>query len=278
MSISLDFKPQPLQKFNQKEIAMKYLTKNLTLAAAITLAMAGMGPGLAQAQEAKAEAAPVEATPDNTIAYNLALTTDYRFRGISQSRKRPALQGGADWTHNPTGFYAGTWLSSIKWVKDGGGDTSVEWDLYAGKRGEITPGLSYDVGGLFYYYPSNGLPNSANTFEVYGQLGYGPFALKYSHSTTDLFGFEDSKNSGYLDAMYNQEMGNGYILNLHVGRQDVKNNDGASYTDFKIGVTKDFGFATVALAAIKANSDAYIGKGGKNLATTGAVLTISKTF
>lgn len=256
---------------------MKYLTKNLTLAAAITLAMAGMGSGLAYAQEAKAEPAKVEATPDNTVTYNLALTSDYRFRGISQSRKRPALQGGADWTHNPTGFYAGTWLSSIKWIKDGGGDTSVEWDLYAGKRGEITPGVSYDVGGLYYFYPSNGLHPSANTFELYGQVGYGPFALKYSHSTTNLFGFADSKNSGYVDAMYNQELFDGYILNLHVGHQKVKHNDDFSYTDYKIGITKDFGVVTVALAAIKANSDVYVGK-GKDLAKTGAVLTVSKTF
>src|SRR5450830_2197840 len=80
-----------------------------------------------------------EARPDNELSFNLAGVSDYRYRGISQTRLNPALQGGADYVNNPTGLYAGTWLSTIKWVKDGGGDGSVEWDLYAGKRGELAP-------------------------------------------------------------------------------------------------------------------------------------------
>jgi uncharacterized protein (TIGR02001 family) len=69
----------------------------------------------------------------------------------------------------------------------------VEWDIYAGKRGAITDTITYDVGGLYYYYPSNKLNPSANTFELYGQISAGPFSLKYSQSTTNLFGFADSK-------------------------------------------------------------------------------------
>ncbi len=60
-------------------------------------------------------------------------------------------------------------------------------------------------------------------------------------------------------------------------RQSVKNNGAASYSDYKVGVTKDFGVVSVALAAVRANTDAYVGN-GKNLAKTGAVLTISKIF
>jgi uncharacterized protein (TIGR02001 family) len=59
--------------------------------------------------------------------------------------------------------------------------------------------ISYDVGGLYYWYPSNDLNPNANTFELYGQVGYGPAYIKYSHSTTNLFGTADSKQSGYLD-------------------------------------------------------------------------------
>ena len=251
------------------------MTKNFTLIAALTLAFSSLGASVAHAEDAAAPAAaPV---PDNQVTFNAAVTNDYRFRGYSQTHLKPALQGGADYVNNPTGFYAGTWLSTIKWVKDDGGDASVEWDLYAGKRGAITDSVSYDVGGLYYYYPSNKLNPSSNTFELYGQIGVGPFSLKYSHSTTNLFGFVDSKNSGYVDAQLNQEVTDGYILNLHVGRQNVKNNGAFSYTDYKVGVTKDFGVVTVALAAIYADTDAYVGN-GKNLAKTGAVLTISKTF
>jgi uncharacterized protein (TIGR02001 family) len=255
---------------------MKNLNKNLPLIAALTLAFASMSAVTAQAQEAAPPAA--EAVPDNQFSYNLAVTSDYRYRGVSQTRLKPALQGGADYVNNPTGFYAGTWLSTIKWTKDAGGDGDVEWDLYAGKKGEIVKDISYDVGGLYYYYPSNGLHPSANTFELYGQISAGPFSLKYSHSTTNLFGFVDSKNSGYVDGQFNYDVYDGYNLNLHVGHQNVKNNGAASYTDYKVGVTKDFGVVTVALAAIYADTDAYVGRDGKNLGKTGAVLTISKTF
>ncbi|KQW91333.1 hypothetical protein ASC94_16170 [Massilia sp. Root418] len=252
---------------------MNYMTKHLTLAAAITLAMATLGAGAARAEDAPA------AKPDNEVSFNAALTTDYRYRGISQTRLKPALQGGADWTHNPSGFYAGTWLSTIKWIDDAGGDAKVEWDVYGGKRGDLGGGFSYDVGGLYYFYPSNDLHPSANTFELYGAVSYGPATLKYSHSTTNLFGFADSKNSGYFDASVNQEIQDGYILNLHVGRQNVKNNSAFSYTDWKVGVTKDYGVVTVSLAAVKATTDVYTSpRNGKDLAKMGAVLTVSKIF
>jgi len=256
---------------NYKDKIMK--STNLTLIAALTFAFATMSAS-AQAQDAQPAAAAV---PDNQISYNVGVVSDYRYRGISQSRLNPALQGGVDYVNNPTGLYVGTWASSIKWVKDGGGDANIEVDVYAGKRGEITKDFTYDVGGLYYLYPSNGLTPSANTFELYAQVGTGPFSLKYSHSTTNLFGFADSKNSGYVDAQFNQDVYDGYILNLHAGHQKVKNNSASSYSDYKVGFTKDFGVATVALAAVFTNTDTYVGR-GKNLGKTGAVLTISKTF
>jgi uncharacterized protein (TIGR02001 family) len=257
---------------------MKSLSKNFTLnvtLAALTLAFASLSAGMARAEDA---APAPEAKPDNEVSFNAAVVSDYRYRGYSQSRLKPAVQGGADYVNNPTGLYAGTWLSTIKWTKDAGGDGDVEWDLYAGKRGEITKDISYDVGGLYYYYPSNGLHPNANTFELYGQISSGPFSLKYSQSTTNLFGTANSKNSGYVDAQFNYDVYDGYILNLHVGHQNVKNNSAFSYSDYKVGVTKDFGVVSVALAAIRADTHAYIGADGKNLAKTGAVLTISKTF
>ena len=250
---------------------MKNLTTKLSFAAALTLTLGTIGAPAAFAQEA--------AKPNNEVSFNAAVTSEYRYRGISQSRLKPALQGGVDYVNNPTGFYAGAWASTIKWVKDVGGDSNVEIDLYGGKRGDIGGGFSYDVGGLYYFYPSNELTPSANTFELYGQVGYGPAYVKYSHSTTNLFGFVDSKNSGYLDVGANIDIAAGLVLNLHAGRQRVAHNGAASYTDYKIGVTKDVGFASVSLAFIKADTDAYFSPvGNKDLAKSRAVLAISKTF
>jgi uncharacterized protein (TIGR02001 family) len=252
---------------------MKIKLAGSAVANAALLALAMMGN--AQAQEAAAAPAA-----EHQLSYNAALTTEYRYRGLSQSRFDPALQGGADYTHSPTGFYVGTWLSTIKWTKDLGGDGNVEVDLYGGKRGQITDAISYDVGGLYYWYPSNDLSPNANTFELYGQVGFGPGYLKYSHSTTNLFGTTDSKQSGYLDLGANVPVTavEGLVLNLHVGRQRVKNNSALSYTDYKVGVTKDFGFASVSLAWIKANTEAYVDPRGRNLGRSAAVLSVSKTF
>lgn len=241
--------------------------KKLILATAIAAAFTG---SLAQAQDKK---------PDHEVSFNASVVSDYRYRGISQTRLKPALQGGADYVNNPTGFYAGTWLSTIKWIKDvPGGDASIEWDIYAGKRGEVVEGVSYDLGVLRYQYPSNNLNPSANTTEIYGQLGYGPAYIKYSHSLTNLFGFADSKRSGYLDIGANVEIGEGLILNLHAGHQKVKNNSPFSYTDWKVGVTKDFGIVTGALALIGTDTDNYVGPNGKNLGKNSLVLSIAKTF
>lgn len=218
--------------------------------------------------------------PDNEFTYNAALTSDYRYRGISQSRLQPALSAGADYVNNPTGFYVGTWASTIKWTKDAGGRGNIEVDVYGGKRGEIVKDVSYDVGLLTYIYPSNALDPNANTTEIYGQVGYGPGYAKYSYSLTNLFGAPDSKRSGYLDLGANIDIATGLQLNLHVGHQNVRNNGDFSYTDYKVGLTKDFGIANLSAAVIGANNSNYVGPapGLKNLGKTALVVAVSKTF
>ncbi len=246
---------------------MKCTLKQCAAAVGLVVLAFSSVPALAQEQPA-----------EHQVSYNAAIASDYRYRGLSQTRLDPALQGGVDYVHGPTGLYVGTWLSTIKWTKDLGGDGNIEWDIYGGKRGQLTADLSYDVGGLYYYYPDNGLNPRANTFELYGRLGFGPAYVKYSHATTNLFGTADSKRSGYLDVGADVDAGKGFIVNLHVGRQRVENNSAFSYTDYKLGVTKDFGVATLSLAWIKANTDAYLSPEGKNLGKSAAVLTLSKTF
>jgi uncharacterized protein (TIGR02001 family) len=247
--------------------------KKLILATAV---MAAFAASVSYAEEKK---------PDNELSFNAAVVSDYRYRGISQSRLDPALQGGADFVNNPTGLYVGTWLSSIKWTKDAGGDGNVEWDIYGGKRGEIIKDVSYDVGVLGYIYPSNGLGNvagfeNANTAEIYGQIGYGPAYLKYSHSVTNLFGFVDSKNSGYVDIGASIELGGGYTLGLHAGHQSIKNNSAYSYNDYKIGVNKEFFGVNFGLAAIGTDADKslYFTPAGKFTGKTSLILSAAKTF
>lgn len=224
-------------------------------------------------------ALPAQAQATSPFSFNVSLTSDYRYRGISQSRLKPALQGGIDYAHS-SGFYLGVWASSIKWIKDAGGDADVEVDVYAGYKTEIAPGLTMDVGLLTYNYPSEDLAVSADTREIYGALSYGPVTLKYSHATSNLFGFADSKKSGYLEIAGTFDLGGGFTLTPHVGHQKVKGsaNDPYTYTDYSLTLNKDYGGFTFGVAAVGTDTDAYIGGKGKDLGKDGALLSIKKVF
>jgi uncharacterized protein (TIGR02001 family) len=220
-----------------------------------------------------------EPAPD-PLSFNVGAVTEYRYRGISQTRLKPALQGGVDYA-DPSGFYVGTWASTIKWIKDAGGDAGVEIDLYGGYKTEIAKGLTLDVGLLQYYYPSNKLNPSANTLEIYGALTYGPVTAKYSQSTTNLFGFADSKGSGYFDVTANFDLGDGMTLSPHVGHQSVKHNSAASYTDYSLTLAKDFSGLVVsgALIGTDANKTTYASPvNGKFLGKSMLVVGLKKTF
>ena len=217
-------------------------------------------------------AAPAAPEPASTLSFNVGVVTDYRYRGISQSSRNPAVQVGVDYAHK-SGFYIGAWHSTIQWITDNSSyapATTVkgagELDIYGGYKGEIVKGLGYDVGMLRYEYLGNtledtggnkyGIYDNANTTEVYGALSYGMFTAKYSFSTTPLFGNLKSQGSGYLDLSANIDLGNGLSVVPHFGAQSVVNVPVAAYNDYSITLNKDFGNGVVAsLAYVTTNAD-----------------------
>ena len=230
---------------------------------------------------------------DSPLSFNVGVFSDYRYRGISQTRLKPAVQAGIDYSI-PGGFYVGAWASNIKWIKDSGGNASVEIDVYGGYKGEIAKDVSYDVGVLQYVYPSAttdawtaaGLKNP-NTTELYGALTFGPATVKYSHAVTTLFGTANSKNSGYIEAAASFDVGSGVMLAPHVGYQRVAKNSSFSYTDYSLTVSKDFEGFVVSAAVVGAktktisanpNGYAYYSPAGKDLGKTGLVVGVKKTF
>jgi len=238
---------------------LEFFMKKLLVPSLLTLSLLAV-TGAAQAQAA-----------ESALSFNAGATTDYRYRGLSQSRLKPAVQGGVDYA-DKSGFYVGAWASTIKWVKDSGGDSSVEVDVYGGYKGAMGD-LGYDVGFLRYQYPGT---SANNTNEVYGALTYGLVTAKYSQSTTNLFGVADSKKSGYLDLSANFDLGSGYSLTPHVGRQTIKNNAG-SYTDYSVTVFKDLGNGLSASAMlVDTNTTAVIG--GKDTAKSGVVVGLKYAF
>ena len=239
---------------------------------------------LALAATAALTAVPsISFADDNPLSFNISLTSDYRYRGISQTRLKPALQGGADYAL-PGGFYIGTWASTIRWIKDFGGDANVEIDVYGGYKGEIQKDLGFDVGVLTYQYPSNKLNPSANTTEIYGALTFGPATAKYSHSVTNLFGFVDSKNSGYFDLSATFDV-SGFGVTPHIGYQKVSGNGNFSYTDYSLTVSKDVAGFGLSAALIGADTKSIGGvkayaspANGKDLGKAGLVVAVKKTF
>ena len=189
----------------------------------------------------------------------IGAVSDYRYRGISQSRLAPALQGGADYT-DKSGLYVGVWGSTIQWIKDSGAtDGNIEIDLYGGYKGAAGD-VAYDVGVLRYQYQGNTLGKvsgfaDANTTEVYGAATYGIFTAKYSHSLTDTFGNVNSKNSYYLDLSAAIDLGGGYSLTPHVGRQKINNSPLFSYNDYSLTLGKDLGNGlSASLMAVTTNA------------------------
>jgi uncharacterized protein (TIGR02001 family) len=236
------------------------------IAAALATALAlSAVPSLSQAE-------------DSALSLNLGAVTDYRYRGISQSRLKPAIQGGADFAHK-SGFYVGTWASSIKWVKDAGGDANAEVDLYGGYKFTTGP-VGLDVGVLRYLYPGSALPVNPDTTELYVAGTWGPATLKYSHAVTDLFGFFDSKNSYYVDLNATFETGFwGLTFTPHIGYQRVAHNSDFSYTDWSLGLGKDFGNGfSASLAYVDTNTSNYIAPNGKDLGKATAVLGVKYTY
>lgn len=240
--------------------------------------------------------------PASPFSANVALTTNYLYRGISQSGAKPAVQGGFDYA-NTNGLYIGTWGSSISWLGDeyatganpaGARDAGLELDTYGGYRGTVEA-VSYDVGFLRYNYPGNYAPGAtrADTNEVYGAVTYSILTAKLSYSLGDLFGVSNARGSTYFDLSANYPIGDsGYTVGAHWGKQTYKgstanqltaNGADPSYADYKLSISKDLGSGYgVSLAYSKTNAATGAGTfytvAGNELGRGTAVLALNRTF
>ena len=261
---------------------MKKSTVSKSILALACLASLGLS---AQAQTAPAE-------PESTLAFNAGVVSEYRYRGLAQTRFQPALQGGVDYT-DKSGYYVGAWASTISWIKDSGNGAKgpVEIDLYGGYKFSIGD-LGMDVGYLRYEYSGNtyakvpGYKN-ANTDEAYAAGTYGPFTLKYSYAFSEIFGNLNSKGSTYTDLSANFDLGDGFTLTPHVGYQYIKNSSSLSYKDYSLTLAKDLGNGlslTAAAISVDGNKTALSipttasSDGGKFAGKSTVVLGLKYTF
>ena len=228
--------------------------------------------------------------PDYTLSYNVGVTSDYRFRGISQTTFDPALQAGADFAHK-SGFYLGVWGSNVSWLRNfsGASDGALEVDLYGGYKGEISKDFAYDLGVITFQYPGNKTANvsatavNANTTEIYGALTYSIVTAKFSQSTGNFVANANSSGSQYFEVAANFDLGSGFSLSPHVGRQTIPNqtNNAGDYTDYSLTLAKDFGNGlTASIAAIGTDAKDAFYKVGRfdNLGKDTVVVGLKYSF
>jgi uncharacterized protein (TIGR02001 family) len=166
---------------------------------------------------ASAMAQSAAPAPALTTSGNLAFTSDYVFRGITQNGGKTAVQGGFDVTHT-AGLSAGVWASNVSY-----GTATLEVDVYAAYGFSLTKDITASVGYIGYIYEGN---SALNTSELNVSASAYGLTAKISYATTDYFGnsIVGSGTKYYeLNYAYDVAAVKGLSLALHYGITDGKN-------------------------------------------------------
>jgi uncharacterized protein (TIGR02001 family) len=246
------------------------------------------------------------------VTGNVSLVSDYRFRGISQTYKGPAIQGGVDYAHS-SGFYLGNWNSNVTSNIFLGG-SGIEMDFYGGWKKSFGD-FGLDVGTIYYYYPnaefnSTTVPGATGSekfdnWEIYIGGSWKWVSAKLYYSVDDYFGLNDvqatqgffvnketgaplgahgdSKGTTYIDFTATYPVSEKFSIIGHYGVLKVKNYGDLDYNDWKIGATYDLNGWVFGAAYVDtdAKSEWYYtpgSKGNREIGKSTVVLSVSKTF
>ena len=214
---------------------------------------------------ASAMAQSAAPAPALTTSGNLAFTTDYVFRGITQNGGKTAIQGGFDVAHT-SGLSAGVWASNVSY-----GTATLEVDAYAAYGFSLTKDITASVGYIGYIYEGN---SALNTSELNVSASAYGLTAKISFATTDYFGnsLVGSGTKYYeLNYAYDVAAVKGLSLALHYGITDGKN---AASTD------KDYSIALSYPVAGFTGTLAFSNGSGTFAGTYDGItaVTLKKTF
>lgn len=214
-------------------------------------------------------------------SYNLAVTTDYRFRGISQSDNDPALQGSVEYSH-ASGFFANVWGSTIDFSPFGDPDASVEIDLTAGYRHAFSEDTQGEIKVVYYWYPDSdpppfvddadyveiiaGLTHDLGEVSLSGELAYSP---EYSGGLGDALAITGGVGVPIVPTWW--VFNKGIEASAHLGHQSF--DDVADYTFWDLGVSAGVDMFTVDLRYVDTDID-----GCSDICDAGLVLTASVAF
>jgi uncharacterized protein (TIGR02001 family) len=214
--------------------------RGIALAAVMAVGGVLLGWEQASAQEPAPAEAAAEA-PAISLTGNVGITTDYAFRGISQTLREPALQGGVDLV-GPYGMYAGVWGSSLNFGEDlaAGPRAQVEVDLVAGIAPQVA-GVNWQLGGVYYAYPGAAASRNYDFFELAlaASKTIGPAAVKLSSAWSPEF-FAASGTAYYLGGTLSIALPYKFSVDAAGGRQLIENETAfgaADYTHWQAGLS-----------------------------------------
>jgi len=247
---------------------------------------------------AYAQTAAAAESAASPLTFNLALTSNYKYRGQDQDVSKtkaikPALQGGVDYAF-ANGFYLGNWNSTVNWTKylPSNPSNSVEIDIYGGYKFNAGP-LAMDIGAATYLYPG---ASGANTTEIYVGAGYGPVSAKYWHTASKgYFGIGkefligEGRGTGYLNLAFSQEVMPQVTLKASLGFTNFKSGVNAAglpdYIDYSLGASYDLGsglaLSGALLGANKKASYVYpaaVDTSGRSINKNTLVVMLTKTL
>lgn len=245
------------------------------------LMLASTAPAMAQDQ--------TDPAPAITINGSATVVSDYKFRGISQTDGNFAVQGGITISHE-SGFYIGTWGSSIDDYVTAHGTAHQELDLIAGFK-KTVGGATFDIGAVYYVYPgtrAEGDPSSSDFIEPYASISYalGPvtakgtvnYAPKQKALALDQRG--PKNDNVYIAGDLSGAIPNTPIgLTAHLGHTFGPSwlSIGKEYTDWSLGATYTYKALTFGVSYVDTDGD-FITPSGKNASKGGVLGSIGVSF
>ena len=192
------------------------------------------------------------------VSGNVTVASDYFFRGIDQSGGE-ALSGGFDVAFD-SGFYVGTWASSIDF--SGG----LELDYYAGYGGSFSEDVSYDIGYLYYGYPQG--PSTEEFEEIYGSVSFSDVTVGFAYSDDY---YASTGDSTYVYVDYGMSLSETVSLAFHYGTMSA-DDDANEADDYSISLSTEAAGLGFDLSWIDSSEN------GGLFADNEFVLTISKSL
>lgn len=233
-------------------------------------------------------AAMAQEEPPYSISANAAITTDYTFRGISQTDENPAIQGGFDGSYslNVVDLYAGVWASNVDF--NDGDEASTEFDFYGGFTGKMpfAEDLTWNLGVIYFMYPGADSDLNYDFIEGYVGLGYAfsqmaltpEIGVKVSY--TDDY-FAGSGEGIYVDGVGSLSLPYDFGLGFHYGYQSIDEEDAfgtPSYSDWSLSLSKEVLGLDLSIAYVDTDIEKDECFAGTSLCEARAVFTVSKSF